>query len=75
MNITLSIDEKLAEQARLIAKSMGKSLNQLVCDHLEQLTRQDEVQEEIAELRRLSAEGEGHSQGWRFDRDELHGRS
>jgi antitoxin component of RelBE/YafQ-DinJ toxin-antitoxin module len=75
MNITLSIDEKLAEQARLIAKSMGKSLNQLVRDHLEQLTRQDEVQEEIAELCRLSAEGRGHSQGWRFDRDELHERS
>ncbi|MGH8480778.1 MAG: DUF6364 family protein, partial [Gammaproteobacteria bacterium] len=49
MNITLSIDEKLAEQARLIAKSMGKSLNQLVRDHLEQLTRQDEAREEIAE--------------------------
>jgi hypothetical protein len=75
MNITLSIDEKLAEQARLIAKSMGKSLNQLIRDHLEQLTRQNEVQEEIAELRRLSAEGQGHSQGWRFDRDELHERS
>jgi hypothetical protein len=75
MNITLSIDEKLAEQARLIAKSMGKSLNQLIRDHLEQLTRQNEVQEEIAELRRLSVEGQGHSQGWRFDRDELHERS
>lgn len=74
MNITLSIDEKLAEQARLIAKSMGKSLNQLVRDHLEQLTRQDEAREEIAELRRLSAEGQGHAQGWRFDRDELHER-
>ncbi|MGH8523042.1 MAG: DUF6364 family protein [Gammaproteobacteria bacterium] len=75
MNITLSIDEKLAEQARLIAKSMGESLNQLVRDHLEQLTRQDQAQEEIAELRRLSAEGQGRSQGWRFDRDELHERS
>ena len=75
MNITLSIDEKLAEQARLIAKSMGKSLNQLVHDYLEQLTRQDEAQEEITELRRLSAESQGHSQGWRFDRDELHERS
>jgi len=75
MNITLSIDEKLAEQARLIAKSMGKSLNQLVRDHLEQLTRQDEAQEEMAELRRLSAESQGRSQAWRFNRDELHGRS
>jgi Ribbon-helix-helix protein, copG family. len=75
MNITLSIDEKLAEQARKIAQSMGKSLNQLVRDYLEQLTRQNEAQEEIAELRRLSTEGQGHSQGWRFARDELHERS
>ena len=61
LNITLSIDEKLAEQARKIAQSMGKSLNQLVRDYLEQLTRQNEAQEEIAELRRLSAQGHGHS--------------
>jgi len=53
---------------------MGKSLNQLVRDYLEQLARPDQLTEEIAELRRLSAESEGDSRGWRFNRDELHKR-
>jgi predicted HicB family RNase H-like nuclease len=32
MNITLSIDERVAEQARQAAMAMGKSLNQAVRD-------------------------------------------
>lgn len=75
MNITLSIDEKVAKAARKVALAMGKSLNQLVRDYLEQLTRQSEVQDEMNELRRLSQKSDGHSAGWRFDREELHGRS
>jgi hypothetical protein len=75
MNITLSIDEKLAEQARKIAQSMGKRLNQVVRDYLEHLTGQGEAVEDISELRRLSAESQGHSRSWRFNRDELHERA
>ena len=37
MNITLSVDEQVAQRARDAAKKMGKSLNQLVRDYLEQL--------------------------------------
>ena len=37
MNITLSIDERVAEQARQAALAMGKRLNQAVRDYLEQL--------------------------------------
>ena len=37
MNITLSIDEQVAQRARGAAKKMGKSLNQAVRDYLEQL--------------------------------------
>jgi predicted HicB family RNase H-like nuclease len=37
MKITLSIDERVAEQARQAAMAMGKSLNQAVRDYLEQL--------------------------------------
>jgi hypothetical protein len=53
---------------------MGKSLNQVVREYLEHLTGRDQPQEDIDELRRLSAEGQGRSRGWRFDRDELHER-
>lgn len=74
MNITLSIDEKLAEQARKVAQSMGKSLNQVIRDYLERLTGQQDAVADMAELRRLSAASQGHSKGWKFDRDELHER-
>jgi len=37
MNITLSVDEKIAERARATAQAMGKSLNQMVREYLEQL--------------------------------------
>ncbi len=37
MNITLSIDETVAQRAREAAQKMGKSLNQAVRDYLEQL--------------------------------------
>ena len=75
MNITLSVDEKLAEEARKVAQTMGKSLNQLVRDYLEQLARPEQAAQELAELRRLSLEGEGDTRGWRFNREELHERS
>jgi predicted HicB family RNase H-like nuclease len=34
-NLTLSIDERVAERARKAATKMGKSLNQVVRDYLE----------------------------------------
>lgn len=75
MNITLSVDEATLKKARLVAQSMDKSLNQLIREYLEQLTMQQAVEQEIAELRQLSAASGGHSQDWRFDREELHERT
>ena len=75
MNITLSVDEKTAEKARKAAQAMGKSLNQLVREYMEQLAGQGEARETVEELRRLSAESAGDSRGWRFDREALHERS
>ena len=75
MNSTLAIDDELVREARQVARAMGKSLNQLVREYLEQLTGRDEAARDIDELRALSGEGGGRSKGWRFDRDELHERS
>ncbi len=74
MNLTLAIDDELLKDARQVAGAMGKSLNQLVREYLEQLTERDEPKRDMQELRRLSAEACGRSRGWRFDRDELHER-
>jgi len=73
MNITLSIDEKTAIEARKVANEMGTSLNQLIRDHLELLTKKDQSEGDLEEFIALS--GQGHSSGWKFDRDELHERT
>jgi hypothetical protein len=73
MNVTLSIDDQLIKRARRKADALGKSLNQLVRDYLEQLAGGDDAEESIAEFKRLS--GRGRSRGWRFNRDEIHERS
>jgi hypothetical protein len=72
MNITLSIDEQTVARARKKAEALGKSLNQLIRDYLQKLAGSDDPEQSIEEFKRLS--GQGHSRGWRFDRDEIHAR-
>lgn len=71
MNITLSIDEQVAEQARRAAQAMGKSLNQAVRDYLEQLAGRAQLEAEIAAYLASTARTPGRMRGWKFDRDEL----
>ena len=73
VNITLSIEDQLVNRARKKAKAMGKSLNQLIRDHLQSIVGGEDQEQSIDEFKRLS--GMGHSRGWRFNRDEIHGRS
>ena len=73
MNITLSIDEQLADRARRRAQALGTSLNQLIRDYLQKLAGGDDPEQSIEEFRKLS--GKGHSRGWRFDRNEIHERT
>jgi hypothetical protein len=52
---------------------LGKSLNQLVRDYLQKLAGGDDPEKSIEEFKQLS--GQGNSQGWRFNRDEIHERT
>jgi len=72
MNVTLSIDEQLVARARKKADALGKSLNQLIRDYLQKLAGGDDPERSIEEFQSLS--GQGHSHGWRFNRDEIHER-
>ena len=74
MNLTLSVDDTLVEEARRLAQARGTSLNQLVREYLEHLVRPRSASDFSTELRRLSALGRGDSRGWRFNREELHER-
>jgi Family of unknown function (DUF6364) len=73
MNVTLSIDEQTVARARKKAEALGKSLNQLIRDYLQKLAGGDDPEGSVEEFKRLS--GQGHSRGWKFNRNEIHERS
>jgi hypothetical protein len=75
MNLTLSIDERLIRRARRSAAAMGKSVNQLVREYLESLTEQGNADDFERELAELSSRAGGQRRGWRFNREEAHGRT
>ncbi|MFT3790249.1 MAG: hypothetical protein QM741_04035 [Rudaea sp.] len=75
MNITLAIDEKLAERARAAAKRMGKSLNQAVRDHLEQLAGASQREADHAAFEKRALAGKAKLRGWKFDREEANRRA
>jgi antitoxin component of RelBE/YafQ-DinJ toxin-antitoxin module len=71
MNITLSIDKTVAEQARLAAQAMGKSLDQVIRDHLEQLAGRAQLESEIAAYLASTASTPGRLRGRQVRRDAL----
>ncbi len=74
MNVTLSIDDRVVAEARRIAADRGTSLNQLVRDYLNELTRNDDVETIIRELDAMWSERTYRSQG-PWTREEAHERS
>lgn len=75
MNITLSVDEKVADSARKAAQAMGKSLNQVVRDYLEQLAGAEQLEAELAAFEQSALSTPGRLNGWRFDREEANRRA
>ena len=75
MNITLSVDERVAERARKAAQAMGKSLNQAVRDYLEQLGGAQPVQAQLHAFEQSALQTPGRLKGWRFDRDDANRRA
>jgi Family of unknown function (DUF6364) len=75
MNITLSVDEQVAERARAAAQAMGKSLNQAVRDYLEQLGGSQRLQTELDAFEQSARATPGRLRGWKFDRDEANERA
>ena len=74
MNITLSVDERVAENAREAARKMGKSLNQVVRDYLEQLAGSARRGDDWARFEAESLNSGARLGGWHFDRGEANER-
>ena len=75
MNVTLSIDEDILNRAQRRAESLGTSVNQLVREYLEVIAGQSNSNDDAEEFERLSLFSKGNSNGWRFNREELHERT
>ena len=75
MNITLSVDERVAERARAAASAMGKSLNQAVRDYLEHLAGSQQLASELRAFEQSAISTPGRLGGWKFDRDEANRRA
>jgi hypothetical protein len=70
MNITLSVDEQIAERAREKLRALGKSLNQEIRDHLRHIAGDDDLERDLEEFVRLS--GLGSSEGWKWNREDAY---
>ena len=75
MNITLSVDERIAEQARKAAAAMGKSLNQAVRDYQEQLAGSQHLDAELLAFEQSALNTPGRLDGRKFDREEANRRA
>ena len=75
MNITLSVDEQVAERARKAAQAMGKSLNQAVRDYLEQLAGRQQLAAELEAFDASARKTPGRLRGWKYDRTEANRRA
>ena len=71
MNITLAVDEQLADRARLAAQAMGKSLNQVVREYLEHLAGEAQLEAELEAYRASTTQTSGRLDGWKFNREEI----
>jgi len=68
MKLTITVDDGIAESAHKKAESENKTIEQIVIEFLSDFA----IKADNEEFRQLS--GRGHSQGWKFNRDEIHER-
>jgi hypothetical protein len=71
MKSSMPIESLLARVSNRAA-SLGKSLRRLIRDSVRRVRGSESAERSIKEFELLS--GTGHSNGWRFDRDEIHRR-
>ncbi len=73
-NLTLSVDEKTIERARVAAQAMGISLNQYIRDQIERLSgaAQRVADHDAYEVRARA--GKGRLGEWKFNREEANER-
>jgi hypothetical protein len=74
MNITVSVGEQVAQRVSEAAQKIGKNLNQVVLDYLEQLAGSDQREQQWAEFEQSCLTSGARLNGWKFNRDEVNQR-
>jgi hypothetical protein len=69
--ITIEIDDDVFQRACRRAEQRGTSVEQLVLEFLNDYVVRNDAAEEF---RQLSREPTGNSDGWKFNREEIHDR-
>ena len=72
MNITLSIDEQLVDRAREKLRATGKTINQEIREHLQHIVGDDGLERDLEFLDKTA--GQGNSNGWKWNREDLYER-
>lgn len=72
MNVTISIDDDVLRRARELARKQGKSLQQLLREHLESLVGGPPSESLADELFRIMDQSPGRSGGRRFRREDAY---
>jgi hypothetical protein len=72
MNVTLSLDEKVVEKARDVARRRGTSLNDLIRRFLAELVGQKTGEQVAADLLELMRREPGRSGGRRLRREDAY---
>jgi hypothetical protein len=66
MNLTLSVEDEVVQNARRTAEALGSSVNKLVREYDEQLAGKTDPASDAAEFERLSLQARGDSKGWKL---------
>ncbi len=72
MNITLSVDDQIVDQARKVAREQGTSLNELVRRFIAGLAGKGSPGDRARELVSLFAQHPGDSHGVRISREDAY---
>jgi hypothetical protein len=73
-NLTLSVDDKSTERARVAAQKMGLSLNQFLRGQIDRLAGLDQRRAEHEAFEARCRASGATLNGWKFDREEANQR-
>jgi len=74
-NLTITVDEQVLKNARILALEEGTSVNAILREHLERYAgKNNQYEQATANILKIAKQSKSSSQGERWTRDELYER-